>query len=290
MNRRSALAGILCMLASACKRTADVGELPPELRALLAVGRDFGEYAETAEAEAAFELRQIASRMTAARGHRAAAISETLFGALGFVREVTDTDLSFVLLPSVLRGRRGSCVGLGSLYLALAELLGVPATGVMLPGHFYVRVIEGGRRRNVELLRRGEELPESWYRERYPIPGGAAPAYGRALSANEVRGVVEFDVGNERRRQGRILEARRAYQRATQHFPDFAEAHGSLGAVLHVLGQLDAAAETYDRAERTYPSLPGLRDNIALLRAERAARTGRQGPNESHAPPAAEGP
>jgi tetratricopeptide (TPR) repeat protein len=270
MNRRQALAS-LWLCANACRRTADPNQLPPNLRALLAVGREFGEHDQTVEAEAAFELERIAAGVSSAsKGGITAAFNAAVFGALGFVREITDTDLAFVLLPSVLRRRRGSCVGLGSLYLALAELLAIPASGVLLPGHFFVRLQDGGRTRNVELLRRGEELPESWYRQRYPIPGGAAPAYARALSGTEIQGVVEFDIGNQRKRQGRLQQARRAYQRATQHFPDLAEAHASLGAVLHLLGQLDDAERAYLVAEQKYPSLPGLGDNIALLRREHA--------------------
>jgi tetratricopeptide (TPR) repeat protein len=272
MNRRAALAS-LWLLASGCARTSDTRELPPQLRALLAVGRDFGEHDQNAEGQAAFELRRIAAKVGSNREKGATfALNQAVFEALGFVREVTDTNLEFVLLPSVLRRRRGSCVGLGSLYLALAELLGVPASGVLLPEHFFVRIVEGQRVRNVELLRRGEEMPDAWYQERYPIPGGAAPAYARALSGSEVQGVVEFDIGNQRKRDGRLHDARRAYQRAAQHFPDFAEAHASLGAVEHVLGQLDAAARAYLAAEQKYPSLPGLHENIALLERERASR------------------
>lgn len=283
MNRRQALAS-LWLLANACRRTADPNELPPHLRALLAVGREFGEHDQTAEAEAAFELQRIAARVRPAlQAGIATALNAAVFGALGFVREISDTDLAFVLLPSVLRRRRGSCVGLGSLYLALAELLGVSAHGVLLPGHFFVRIQEGGGARNVELLRRGEELPESWYRERYPIPGGSAPAYARALSGSELQGVVEFDIGNQRKRQGRLQHARRAYQRATEHFPDLAEAHASLGAIHHLLGQLDAAERAYLVAEQKYPSLPGLSDNIALLRREHADSR-RETPTDSGAP------
>jgi tetratricopeptide (TPR) repeat protein len=272
MNRRAALAS-LWLLASACQRTSDTRELPPKLRALLAVGRDFGEHDESAEGRAAFELRRIAAQVGSKHEKGVAfALNQAVFEVLGFVREVTDTNLAFVLLPSVLQHRRGSCVGLGSLYLALAELLGVAASGVLLPGHFFVRISEGQRLRNVELLRRGEEMPDAWYEQRYPIAGGAAPAYARALSGTEVQGVVEFDIGNQRKREGRLHDARRAYQRATQHFPDFAEAHASLGAIEHVLGQLDAAARAYLAAEQKYPSLPGLHTNIALLERERAGR------------------
>src|SRR5262249_40995751 len=154
---------------------------------------------------------------------------------------------------------------LGTLYIALGELLGWKVEGVMVPGHFFVRVEDGGRSHNVELLRRGEEMPDAWYAHRFAAPGSGAPEYGRALSPAEVLGVVEYDVGNERRRSGRLAEARRAYGLAGHLFPHFAEAHASLGATLQLLGVLDGALESYRVAHRENPGLPGIDRNIALL-------------------------
>ncbi len=181
-----------------------------------------------------------------------------------------------MLLPSVLRGRRGSCVGLGSLYLALAEALGLAANGVLMPGHFYVRQSEpdrpnaAGEPSNVELLRRGEPMPAAWYQTRFPVPAGAGDYYARPLSTCEAHGVIAFDIGNEQRRAQRFSDARDAYQRATQLFPRFADAHASLGAALHLLGRYDAAAASYQAAQTLNPELAGLRRNMALLAAERA--------------------
>lgn len=196
-------------------------------------------------------------------------LRELLFGALGFVREVTDTDLSFVLLPGVLRARRGSCVGLGTLYLAMSEALDVVARGVMMPGHFYVRVQDRGRSENVELLRRGEAMPDSWYGNRFPVPGGRAREYARPLTSHEALGVIAYNLGNERRRQLRLADARQAYLEAVRHFPDFAEAHASLGAVRHLLGELEQAAASYRAARDVNPHLPNVDSNIALLEDER---------------------
>jgi len=170
----------------------------------------------------------------------------------------------------VLRHRRGSCVGLGTLFLALAETLGWSASGVMMPGHFYVRLANRGEHRNVELLRAGEAMPDAWYAERFPIPGGAPPEYARPLTSQEVLGVLEYNVGNDRRRARRIDEARAAFARSVRAFPDFSEAHASLGAMQQLLGQLDQADQSYRAALAKNPHLPGLADNLALLAAERA--------------------
>ncbi|MEO8899886.1 MAG: transglutaminase family protein [Polyangiaceae bacterium] len=273
MNRRALL---LALGTCACR-----GAPAPALtfaREVLSVAREAGE-ANTAEEQASLaELTRIVALAQQAlyRAPQAvpdSVLSTLLFGTLGFAREVTDTNLRFVLLPGVLRERRGSCVGLGTLFLALSEALGWAGNGVMMPGHFYVRLHNPGNpgepTRNVELLHQGESLPNSWYMGRFPIPTGGEREYGRPLSTQETLGVLQFDVGNERRRQHRLPEARRAYASATALFPEFAEAHASLGATLHVLGDLNAAAASYQRAQQLNPDLEGVAKNFALLERER---------------------
>ncbi|MEP7050471.1 MAG: transglutaminase family protein [Pseudomonadota bacterium] len=272
MNRRALL---LALGTGAC-RAARAPSLTLA-RAALGVARDAGEANAEQERASISELLRIAelAKRALSKATSAAAdqvLSELLFGSLGFVREVTDTSLQFVLLPGVLRERRGSCVGLGTLFLSLAEALGWSASGVMRPGHFYVRVQSAPRApsqtRNVELLHRGESLPDSWYAARFPIAAGGEREYGRPLSSRETLGVVQFNIGNERRRQRRLTEARRAYTAAAALFPAFAEAHASLGATLQVLGDLDQAAASYRSALRANSALPGVSENIALLEAE----------------------
>lgn len=222
------------------------------------------------------ELSDIADRVGSApitsAAEAASALSRVLFDELGFTREVSSTELGVVLLPGVLRQRRGNCVGLGTLYLALAQALDIAAGGVLMPGHFYVRVLEPGTHRNVELLRHGEVMPDSWYGSRYPLPSTAArTAYARPLSEREVLGVVEYDLGNERRRQQRIADARAAYARAVAYLPDFPPALASLGSMQHLLGEYAAARANYRRARLLEPSLAGLDENVALLEAEAQA-------------------
>jgi regulator of sirC expression with transglutaminase-like and TPR domain len=270
MKRRS----LLLLLASGACRSAPRRKLALA-RTLLGVARG---PATADQAQVAWSLTELerlvddAGRELAAAPRRspAAVLSELLFGRWGFAREVTDTNLGFVFLPSVLERRRGSCVGLGTLFLALTDALGLSASAVLMPGHFYVRMQEQGQARNVELLRAGEAMTDAWYSERFPVPGGSAREYARALSLPEVLGVVEYNVGNERRRQLRLADARAAFERAVRAFPELSEAHASLGAVEQLLGNLEAAAQSYRRARDVNPHLPGLEQNLALLTAERA--------------------
>jgi regulator of sirC expression with transglutaminase-like and TPR domain len=277
MNRRS----LLCWLAvTACRGAAR--EQLPLTRGLLGVAQSAGHISEESSDWSLDELTRIArlaeSALAADRARSPAAVlSQLLFGQLGFVREVEATELEYVFLPGVLERRRGSCVGLGTLFLALAEALGWSASAVMMPGHFYVRVHEHGQARNVELLRAGEALPDSWYSQRFPVPGGSAREYARPLTNSEVLGVVAYNVGNERRRQRRLLEARAAFLRATQAFPELSEAHASLGAVEQLLGNLDGAGASYARARAAHPHLPGLEQNLALLEREQRVTAGKSG-------------
>lgn len=242
----------------------------PLALSLFEVAGDAGESTADEARWSRGELARIASVLGEARRSEpdappARVLNRAVFETMGFAREVDDTDLKYVLLPSVLRTRRGTCVGLGSLYLALGEMLGWQVQALMVPGHFFVRV----QGTNVELLRRGEEMPDAWYERRFPIAGGSAAEYARPLSSDEVVAVVEYDVGNRRRQEGRLVEARRAYEQAALRFADFAEAYASLGATLHLLGALDAAGAAYQAARRANANLPGLAHNIDLLEAER---------------------
>jgi tetratricopeptide (TPR) repeat protein len=87
-------------------------------------------------------------------------------------------------------------------------------------------------------------------------------------------------VGNERRRQLRLAEAKAAFTRATRAFPELSEAHASLGAVEQLLGNLDDAEASYLRARVANPYLPGLEENLALLAEERGGASALE--NQAH--------
>jgi regulator of sirC expression with transglutaminase-like and TPR domain len=222
-------------------------------------------------------LEEAAARVRArlARGESAReALNHAVFDDLGFAREVESTDPRFMRLDSVLAARRGSCFGLAALYLALGQRVGREAgfsvAAVLVPGHMFVRVTDAAGTRPAELLRRGEEMPEAWYRGKYAVPPDGAPAYLRPLVPDEVLGVLDFNVGNDLRRRGRLAKAAAAYRVATRRFPQLAEAHASLGLVLHLQGALADAEAAYRAAAAQNPHLPGLEQNLAVLRAERA--------------------
>jgi len=126
----------------------------------------------------------------------------------------------------------------------LAERVGLQASGVLVPGHLFIRVDTPGGHVNVELLRKGEAMPDAWYPERFGVPRGVA-AYLRPLGGAETLAVLRFNLGNEQRKRQRLQRARAMYQDATAAFPDFAEAQANLGLTHQLLGEL---AEEWRRA------------------------------------------
>ena len=134
-------------------------------------------------------------------------LNAVVFGELGYVREIESRDVRFFRLSSVIAGRRGSCVGLGALYLALAERLGVGLDGVMVPGHFFVRAAAGGAATS-SCCAAARRCPSVVPGKVRPVAGGCAE-YLRPLTAAEVAAVHWFNAGNHLR-AARDLEGRGA--------------------------------------------------------------------------------
>ena len=244
----------------------------PIVSALVALDAEFGADAETTVAAFA-RLQDIARRVERRhrRGHTDIAddIGAVVFGELGFEREIASPETRFFQLSSVLRHRRGSCLGLGALYLAIGERIGVSLDGILLPGHFFVRT-RGSRQHNIELLRRGETMPDEWYRQKYGPWPGERSAYFRPVTPTELAAIHWYNRGNDLRRDGDLVAAEAAFARAAREFPDFAEVHASLGAIQQLRGDLISAASSYRRAAHAWPELPGLAGNLELLRRQMA--------------------
>ncbi len=270
-NRRSRAAVLAPALALALLLLGGCRRDPPAPRPLAAGLLELASHAARAfglafdRAATLRTLDRLAERARAGgEGDPARRLRQLLFDELRLERVIDHPPLEAALLPQVLAQRRGSCVGLSALYLALAEALGVPAQGVLVPGHFFV-LGPGGRR--VELLRRGEELPLDWYRERYRVPAATAGgAYLRPLSAAETLAAFRFNLANEHRLRGELRQAIALYREVIAILPGFAEAQANLGLCHQRLGQRAEAEAAYLRARAASPELPGLRENLEALR------------------------
>ncbi|MBI3725088.1 tetratricopeptide repeat protein, partial [bacterium] len=104
---------------------------------------------------------------------RLAVMNDFFFDDEGFRAEaIVDPErrLDDLHLARVLARRRGHCLGLSVLYLALGDRAGLPLFGVSCPRHFFVRYDDGkGTRINLEMTLQGASTPDSYYMERYRI-------------------------------------------------------------------------------------------------------------------------
>jgi len=261
---------LLALAAVGCTRSATDRPPGPIVSALFAVAADFG--ADTDSITRAWTgLQDIALRVEKRHRRTHADVADDLnavvFGEFGFEREIKSAESRYFQLASVINNRRGNCLGLGALYLAIGERLGIPLDGILLPGHFFMRT-RGPGAHNVELLRRGEAMPDAWYREKYGPWPESGSTYARPVSLSELVGIHWFNRGNEARSAGNLAAAERAYVRAALEFPNFAEAHASLGAVQQIRGAFAEAEASYHAAARTRPDLPGLELNLELLKRQ----------------------
>ena len=242
------------------------------MSALFALAAEFGADAD-ATTRTWTTLQDIAVRVEQRHRRTRADVADDLnavvFGELGYEREIDSADTRFFALSSVISDRRGSCLGLGALYLAIGERVGMPLDGILLPGHFFVRT-RGLGHHNVELLRRGEAMPDEWYGKKYGPWPEAGSAYFRPVTVTELVAIHWYNRGNDLRAAGDLAAAEPAYLRAAREFPDFAEAHASLGAVQQLRGDFAEAAASYQQAARAWPELPGLAGNVELLQRQLA--------------------
>jgi regulator of sirC expression with transglutaminase-like and TPR domain len=233
----------------------------PLAKKLLAISSEAGVPA----ADGLNEIFELAEKRTEGKSgaEQIDALNKLIFEELKFEREVKDDSIKFMLLPWVLEHKKGSCLGLAALYLVLAERLKLKIHGVLVPRHFFLRWQDS----NIELLRKGEEMPDDWYRKTWQVPEGAG-AYMRPLTENELLAVFRFNLGNARRIKGDYPEAEKIYRRVIADFPDFAEAHANLGLVLQLQKRFKPAEEAYLKAKSLQPALPGLTQNIEALRID----------------------
>jgi tetratricopeptide (TPR) repeat protein len=266
MTARAALVAVATL---GCARSAPPPG--PIASALLAQSAELG--AEAGEVKAAAATlddiaRAVAKRHRGGSADIAQDLNAVLWGDLGFEREIESDATRFFRLSSVLAQKRGNCLGLGALYLAIGERVGAPLDGILLPSHFFVRT-RGTGGRNVELLRRGEAMPDVWYRKKYGPWPEPDSAYARPVTLTELLAIHWYDRGNDLRASGALEGAEQAFARAARGFPGFAQAHANLGTMLHMRGSLAAAEASYREAARLWPDLPGLAGNMERLQRER---------------------
>lgn len=110
-----------------------------------------------------------------------------------FTYDKSASDPGNYLLESVLARKKGNCLGLSMLYLALADRLGIPFRGVYVPSHCFVRYEGNGVRVNVEFAEGGASWADDRYRREFRIP--PARPYLHSLTPTEMLGLFLKTLG-----------------------------------------------------------------------------------------------
>lgn len=213
---------------------------------------------------------------------QAEALASLLFTQQNFGLPEKDTSAAF-LLSDVMLFKRGNCLGLSVLSLALAEESGLKLYGVPVPsrtsgpGHLLVRFDDGSTRRNFDPTEKGAEHPDSHYQAEFKLTPEEIRA-GYVLSNAKKRDVLAVLLVNL---GGSYIEERRAAEavpllEAALAIRANPATHSNLAAAKLLLGETPAAEKNYTAAlkldPKFFPARIGMAD-IAVKKGDpRAAK------------------
>lgn len=119
-----------------------------------------------------------------------------------------DVDV-YTFLADILDSRRGVCLGVSSLYLCIAQRLGLNLTIITPPGHIYLACGD----RNIETTARGIHLPDETYL-------GVQSKCLEQRTLKEVVGMTFFNAASTYWQSGQMKEAIATYEKARQFVPN----------------------------------------------------------------------
>jgi tetratricopeptide (TPR) repeat protein len=197
--------------------------------------------------EMATEILERMKRNKIGKDHRAVnIINQYLFEELGFISVKDATKPEDLFLHSVLDNRRGYCLSLSVLYLAVGERVGLDLHGVVVPEHFFVRYDNGRVKFNIETTSGGAVSDDDHYIERFNIPENEYDSvYLKSLNKRQTLGCFFNNLGNIYSETGDFDTALQALERAALINPSLAESRANYGNILLKKGRIDDAIYEY---------------------------------------------
>lgn len=199
-------------------------------------------------------------------GERAAALAWTLFDHGDFAATDDLSSLRTLHVHDVVAERRGYCLSLTILALALADAVDEPFEAVALPHHVLVRWNDGETRIALELTQRGRAVPDDEFAERIGSFARDDTIYGRALTGDELRAMLLHNRAFVLSERGDHAAALADLDVAERLAPTLPEVAGTRGTVLGALGRWGEALEAFERALVLHPGDVDTLVNMALVR------------------------
>jgi tetratricopeptide (TPR) repeat protein len=219
----------------------------------------------------ALEIRDRLRRRNLQTNSRAIPIiNEYLFKELRFksIAEANDPDSLF--LHTVMDEKRGYCLSLSVLYLGIAERIGLPLYGVVVPGHFFVRYDDGRMRFNIETTSNGGTASDEHYINKFNVPPGRSDSiYLKNLNKIQTLGCFFNNLGNSYSDVGDMDAALRAFEQAVEINPMLSESRANLGNVYLKKGLIKEAVNEYLTALDINPNDAKTHNNLGNAYTQR---------------------
>jgi len=211
----------------------------------------------------AYEIRDRLKAKRVRANHRAIpVINKYLFDELGFKSVKEASSPKELFLHSVLDNKRGYCLSLSVLYLSLAERLGIPLYGVVVPGHFFVRYDDGRVRFNIETTSGGGSASDEHYINKFKVPADNDGIYMRNLDKMQTLGCFFNNLGNSYVDVGNIEQALVAFERGVEINPSLAECRTNLGNIYLRKDRIEDAIYQYRAALEINPADAKTHNNL----------------------------
>lgn len=189
-------------------------------------------------------------------------INNYLFDELKFETIAKADDPYDLFLHSVIDRRRGYCLSLSILYLAIGERLGLPLHGVVVPGHFFVRYDDGYVRFNIETTAKGGSFSDDYYIQKFNVPKNNT-IYMTNLDKRQTLGCFFNNLGNVYGNINNVDQAIASLQWAVYINPSLAESRINLGNNYLLKNRVDDAITEYQAALKTSPDNAKAHSNLA---------------------------
>ena len=218
----------------------------------------------------ALEIRdRLSQRRIQADSRAIPVINEYLFTELGFKSIAEANDPNSLFLHTVMDEKRGYCLSLSVLYLSIAERLGLPLYGVVVPGHFFVRYDDGRVRFNIETTSSGGTATDEHYTNKFKVPpAGYNSIYMKNLNKIQTLGCFFNNLGNSYGDIDNTESALLAFERAVEINPTLSESRANLGNIYLKKGLVDEAIDEYQRALHINPNDAKTHNNLGNAYAQ----------------------
>ncbi len=221
--------------------------------------------------EMAYEIRGRLEAESVPINHYAVpVINEYLFDELGFTSVQQADDPNDLFLHSVLKNKRGYCLSLSILYLAIGERLGLPLYGVVVPGHFFVRYDDGQVRFNIETTSSGGSAKDEHYMEKFKVPEHRENSiYMVNLNPLQTLGCFFNNLGNSYLAVGNISQAQLSLEKAVKINPTLLESRTNLGNIYLQTDRIDDAIYEYKYSLKLNRDDAGTHNNLGNAYAKK---------------------